>query len=133
MWVRAPTPLTRSMTASTSCSVAVDFITIIISSVLSGAWKLYESGNAGFHPTGGFFGARLGDGAGPLTRADTREAERLAKSPGPGVCVRVTAGCDRRAATGTHRRRLYQTAAGLPRTAASASPKRSFSSAVPTV
>src|ERR1700733_9231476 len=101
MWVRAPTLLTRSTTASTSCWVAVDFITIIILCVLSSACKLYESRDGGFHPTGGFFGARLGGGA--LVRARTRGAERLAKSPGVGVGVRVAAEIGGGAATVAHR------------------------------
>src|SRR5580704_18623610 len=91
------------MTACTSCSLAIGFITIIISSVLSGAWKLYESGRFGFHPTGGFFGARLFEGLAGCAGEQRRErAGRLAKSPGVGVAaVHVD-----RAATDAHRGRV---------------------------
>ena len=44
--------------------------------VLSGAWERYESERNGFHPTGGFFGARLGGGAGPLRARASSEASR---------------------------------------------------------
>ena len=59
-------------------------------SVLSGAWELYESEPDGFHPTGGFFGARPLRGPAPARGQQRERAERLAKSPGVGV--RVAAG-----------------------------------------
>ena len=98
-WARAPTLWIRSMTAWISSSVA-SVSSRSSSAVLSGAWKRYESGLGGFHPTGGFFGARLGGGAGPLTIAGEKGAGRLAKSPGVRVAAEMYSG----AATATHRR-----------------------------
>src|SRR5262249_39427361 len=122
------------MTAWISSSVAVGFITIIMGGPL---WCLeqYESELSGFHPTGGFFGARLGGGVRPLVRRgpSREEAGRLAKSPGVCVGVRVATEHERHVATGTHRARFVPDGMSDAKDAWSASTKRSFSASVPTV
>src|SRR5690242_7248147 len=82
-WARAPTSSIRSMTACTSASVAVDFITIIMSAGLLRA--LYE----GYERPAVI---RRSAQTGPQGHGAHAPAERLAKSPGAiGELVATTA------------------------------------------